>query len=280
MSTPSHTDTDVVPHVATSATAINAEHRLARACAETAVQHARRCGQLLLEQKERLERGEFSRWVQTLDFSYRTARAYMQVARQSGSALPLSLRSLLASPTAAKAESKKPRGQAGGRRTPEQRADRERLRRGPRSHEQIADTFEELLDRGITPEEWLDQLPGCTASRARSQLERVRPWLQGLCDRLEVQEQPTPLPSPPPAMPGLHGDDPSDSEPPTAKESGTFLKRALRDQRSRALLAKILLIAELDDLVDESLLMAVQLQRLKFRQLPPNIAPPPQLVKP
>lgn len=71
---------------------INDEHRLARAAAETAVEHAVRCGQMLSQMKDSLPHGSFQDWIaRKCDFSERTARVYMQAAsRQNGSALPFS----------------------------------------------------------------------------------------------------------------------------------------------------------------------------------------------
>ena len=79
-----------------TAKVINKEHRLAKQSAETAVEHAINCGELLASKKKDLEHGEFSTWVENnCEFSYRSARLYMQAARQSGNALPFSsLRSL------------------------------------------------------------------------------------------------------------------------------------------------------------------------------------------
>jgi len=79
---------------AISAEHINAEHRLAREAAGSAVEHVIACGRLLLDVKASLKHGEFGRWVEAnCDFSYRTARAYIratQKAAQNGSALPFS----------------------------------------------------------------------------------------------------------------------------------------------------------------------------------------------
>lgn len=79
---------------------INKEHALAQQCAETAVQHAVRCGQLLLEVKASLQHGEFMPWVSAnCGFSYESAKRYMMVAKESekGNALPNSLRGLFPS---------------------------------------------------------------------------------------------------------------------------------------------------------------------------------------
>ena len=62
---------------------INQEHRLARQGAETAVQHAVRCGQLLIEQKKAMKHGEFTGWVVGhCEFAYSTAARYMKAAIQ------------------------------------------------------------------------------------------------------------------------------------------------------------------------------------------------------
>lgn len=80
--------------IAIGSTEINTEHRLARESAESAIQHARRCGQLLLQKKSELQHGQFAEWVTAnCEFSYRSARAYMRVAalqNETGSTLPLS----------------------------------------------------------------------------------------------------------------------------------------------------------------------------------------------
>lgn len=80
---------------------IKNEHALAQECAETAVQHAVRCGQLLLEAKASLRHGRFVPWVEAnCKFSIRTAQAYIKVAGQKRSALRFSsLRQALDSPT-------------------------------------------------------------------------------------------------------------------------------------------------------------------------------------
>lgn len=78
---------------------INEAHRLARQHAETAVQQAIRCGELLIAKKAALQHGEFGAWVQAnCEFSYSSARAYMQAAeKQNDSALAFSsLREALA----------------------------------------------------------------------------------------------------------------------------------------------------------------------------------------
>jgi hypothetical protein len=71
---------------------INEAHRLARQHAESAVQYAIRCGELLMQQKAKLRHGEFGAWVQAnCEFSYSSARAYMlAAAKQTDSALAFS----------------------------------------------------------------------------------------------------------------------------------------------------------------------------------------------
>lgn len=67
---------------------INEAHRLARASAETAVQHAIKCGQLLAIKKDELDRGDFDGWVEKhCDFGRSSAYAYMKVAIKSSRAL-------------------------------------------------------------------------------------------------------------------------------------------------------------------------------------------------
>lgn len=62
---------------------INREHELAQSNAKAAVEHAVRCGQLLLEQKKRLEHGEFDTWIKTnCKFARSTATRYMTAARE------------------------------------------------------------------------------------------------------------------------------------------------------------------------------------------------------
>jgi len=63
---------------------INEQHRAARTCVDTAVDHAVRCGELLIEQKGRLQHGEFQPWIEAnCAFSYKQAARYMQVHHKS-----------------------------------------------------------------------------------------------------------------------------------------------------------------------------------------------------
>lgn len=66
---------------------VNEQHALARATAETAVQHAIKCGQMLARKKEELG-GRFADWVTThCEFGKSSAYAYMKVAAKSPQAL-------------------------------------------------------------------------------------------------------------------------------------------------------------------------------------------------
>lgn len=74
--------------VVVSAEPINDAHRMARECAEDAVQMAVKCGQLLAKAKEKLPRGAFDGWVaQNCTFGRTSAYAYMKLADKSSSAL-------------------------------------------------------------------------------------------------------------------------------------------------------------------------------------------------
>ena len=62
---------------------INHEHKLARQSADTAIEHAVRCGELLIDQKAELPHGEFKKWIaENCDFSARQARRYMEVSKK------------------------------------------------------------------------------------------------------------------------------------------------------------------------------------------------------
>lgn len=84
----------------TIAEKINEEHRLARRGAETAVQHAVRCGLLLIEQKNVMKHGAFQAWIEkNCEFSYRSAALYMKATTQKCNGLQFSsLRSVLEQP--------------------------------------------------------------------------------------------------------------------------------------------------------------------------------------
>lgn len=73
---------------APTAKEINDAHKLAKACAETAVENAIRCGELLSAKKADLDRGEFDPWIEkNCEFSRSSAYAYMKVAANSSRAL-------------------------------------------------------------------------------------------------------------------------------------------------------------------------------------------------
>lgn len=70
---------------------INEAHRLARTSAETAVEHAIRCGKMLCEKKASLPHGQFEEWVEKqCDFAVSTARKYMSAARQNATGVAFS----------------------------------------------------------------------------------------------------------------------------------------------------------------------------------------------
>lgn len=60
---------------------INREHELFESSMRNSVEHAIRCGELLAEQKAKLNHGEWIPWVENnLDFSDRHARRYIKIA--------------------------------------------------------------------------------------------------------------------------------------------------------------------------------------------------------
>lgn len=64
---------------------INAHHRECLKSAGDAVHHALECGRLLCEAKAEIEHGQWTAWVeQYCDFSYRTARDYVQAFKVHG----------------------------------------------------------------------------------------------------------------------------------------------------------------------------------------------------
>lgn len=79
---------------APTAKEINEAHQFAKECAETAIEWAVKCGQLLAKKKVELGHGKFEAWVgQWCEFSARSARVYIQASvkhKQIGSALPIS----------------------------------------------------------------------------------------------------------------------------------------------------------------------------------------------
>lgn len=73
---------------------INEAHRMARSTAESAVEWAVKCGELLKAKKDEVGHGHWESWVEkNCDFTPRSASAYIKVAAkqaQIGSALPIS----------------------------------------------------------------------------------------------------------------------------------------------------------------------------------------------
>lgn len=70
---------------------INEAHAQAVAAAESAIDNAIRCGELLAAQKRRCKHGEFQAWVQEhCTFSHDTANVYMRAARKKTSGLVFS----------------------------------------------------------------------------------------------------------------------------------------------------------------------------------------------
>lgn len=68
---------------------IQAHHDAAHAAADTAIEHAKEAGRLLLEVKASLPHGDFSKWVsQHLTVSHRQAQRYMAAAEGKTPKLP------------------------------------------------------------------------------------------------------------------------------------------------------------------------------------------------
>jgi hypothetical protein len=84
-------------HLAHLAAAINDAHAAAEHAMNDALQHARRCGELLMQAKAQCAHGEWLPWLgANFRASERTARGYMSLARrwdelptQNGNALPI-----------------------------------------------------------------------------------------------------------------------------------------------------------------------------------------------
>jgi hypothetical protein len=65
---------------------INEEHRLTVLAGESMLEHAIRCGQLLIEQKARMDHGGFMSWVQEhCNFARQAAQNYMRIANYQSS---------------------------------------------------------------------------------------------------------------------------------------------------------------------------------------------------
>ena len=74
-----------------SARPINEAHRMALESAETAVDYAIRCGQLLAKKKKNVPRGEWVSWVNNnYEFSWASAKIYMKAATQKARGLAFS----------------------------------------------------------------------------------------------------------------------------------------------------------------------------------------------
>lgn len=77
-----------------TAAEVNDAHQCAIECADMAVEHAIRCGQMLIRKKDQLGHGAYGEWVATYcHFSLRTARKYTAAAaasQQNGTAVPFS----------------------------------------------------------------------------------------------------------------------------------------------------------------------------------------------
>lgn len=70
---------------------INDAHLCAKECADLAVDHARRCGKLLIAKKDSMKHGEWGEWIRLYcDFSHSTANIYMKAAVQIPNALGIS----------------------------------------------------------------------------------------------------------------------------------------------------------------------------------------------
>jgi hypothetical protein len=61
---------------------IEAEHAATQEAAQSALEHAVRCGELLIQAKAQVGHGDWLPWLEAnCSFRPRTARAYMQLAR-------------------------------------------------------------------------------------------------------------------------------------------------------------------------------------------------------
>ena len=70
---------------------INHEHRLAYSSRDQALEHAVRCGQLLIAQKEALPHGQFMEWIAiNCEFEQSTATRYMTAAKRIASGVAVS----------------------------------------------------------------------------------------------------------------------------------------------------------------------------------------------
>ncbi len=75
--------TDNTPALADLASQINAEHKACHFAMRESIKHAVRAGELLIEAKVGLPHGEWAGWIDAhCEFSDRTARAYMRIAKE------------------------------------------------------------------------------------------------------------------------------------------------------------------------------------------------------
>ncbi len=97
---------------------INTEHGHVEAYKRNTIKHAIRCGELLLEMKQRLGHGNWLAWVEEhFEASERTARNYMEIAKSAAAAdlsdattMRSALRALAARSEASRVSKLEPRG--------------------------------------------------------------------------------------------------------------------------------------------------------------------------
>lgn len=77
--------TDTAVSFSDLAAEINREHKAAQDAARSALEHAIRAGELLIQAKEGIAHGEWGKWLQdNVEVSERTAQAYMRTAKHKG----------------------------------------------------------------------------------------------------------------------------------------------------------------------------------------------------
>jgi len=77
--------------VRATADSINDTHRLAQQSAETAIDYAIACGELLIEMKTTMSHGEWTPWVDAnCNFKWSTAKRYMKAATQKATGIAFS----------------------------------------------------------------------------------------------------------------------------------------------------------------------------------------------
>lgn len=164
---------DLIP----TASDINEAHALARTSAETAVQHAIRCGELLSAKKEALPHGEFQAWIEAnCAFAVSTAKRYMTAATQKAAGLAFSsLRHCFPSGKPQPAATEQPNAPEPEKATAESEPDEPTVDEGAepdadeeaRLNEYYA-ALEKTSEHGITPEVikgLTDELANVKASR-------------------------------------------------------------------------------------------------------------------